>query len=229
MWKELSRLAWGGILLASLAGAPALALGPIDGEVGAVWWANDFDAETGDLDDSADGDAPGFRGELWFKKYGLRAAMYSSDTDDLNIDQDSSDYMSVDLMWKAFAPTENNYVAVGLGWEELDILDSDTSGVRLSAEGRIGILSVLHAYGHASYLPSMDDTSSSGFDGRFEDIDGLEYEVGISWKMAPFISMRAGYRETSFDFDFDPLEKSDPEVASSIESTGFLLGLGFHF
>ena len=77
----------------------------------------------------------------------------------------------------------------------------------------------------------MDDaTSSNPLGGRFEDIEGLEYEVGVSWKMFPFVSMRAGYRETTFDFtETNSAKSSDDELDGTIESKGFLLGLGFHF
>jgi hypothetical protein len=222
---------WGlGALIGILVGGPALALGPISGEVGAVWWANDFDS--GGV--SEDAGAPGLRAELWYNDYGVRAMHFSSDLDE--IDLDTSDYTSIDVMWKPFAPTENNFIAVGVGWEQVDFtnldLDDDTSGVRLSVEGRVGLIGMLYAYGHAAYLPSLDDTPSrslKAFDFEYQDMEGLEYELGVQFQPLPFMSIRAGYRETSVDFTLvDQL--LDVEVDSdTAESSGVLAGVGFHF
>ena len=89
----------------AFAAVPAVALGPIDGEVGAVWWANDFDSTGGASTLTADGDAPGFRAELWvYNKYGVRAGLYTSDLDDVNTE--NSDYMSVDLLWRPISSRE---------------------------------------------------------------------------------------------------------------------------
>lgn len=201
---------------------PAVALGPLDGEVGAVYWANDFDVNN----ISSDSGAPGFRGEIWMmKKYGVRAGMYSSEYDDFG--GGSSDYASVDLLWKPISPTENNFLAFGLGWQQTDLsdigFDGDTSGIRVAAEGRVGLGGLFHGYLQAAYIPELDTTAAAdGISGPFEDVESMEYELGVSWKAAPFVSVRAGYRETSVDFVQDG-------GGGTAESSGFLLGLGFHF
>jgi hypothetical protein len=182
---------------------PALALGPVDGEFGAVWWAHDVKAENAAGAGSADGDAPGFHAELWmFDKYGVRADQFSSEPDGAGA---SGDSMSVDLMWRPYSPAENTFVAVGLGWQTIDLqaagLDGDTSGARLAVEGRIGLLGQVYAYGHGAYSPHLDDAADSDpLNGEFEDVEGYEVEVGVAWRLAPFISMRAGYRANSLDF-----------------------------
>ena len=58
-------------------------------------------------------------------------------------------------------------------------------------------------------------------------MDGFEYELGVSWKPAPFVSVRGGYRENQLDYDrVDVLDISNSE---SSESSGCLLGVGVHF
>lgn len=184
--------------------APVAAVGPLDGEVGAFYWANTHEVATSAGSGSADGDAPGFRAELWmFDKYGVRAGQFTSDADELGTD--GADYTSVDLMWRALNPTPHNYVAFGLGWQTMELdsvgLDGDTSGVRVSAEGSFGLPGPFAAYGLASYLPALDDAPAvEPTDGTFEDVQGFEYELGFRWSVAPFVSVRAGYRVHSVDF-----------------------------
>jgi hypothetical protein len=213
----------------ALAVTPVLAVGPVDGEVNALYWMNDAEVETSAGSASADADAPGVRAELWlFERYGFRAAQFTSDVDELGFN-DSNDYTSIDLMWKAFAPTEHNFVAVGAGYEEMDLgllgLDGDTAGLRLTAEGRVGFVGALYGYAQAALLPSLDDTGSSVPTVEFQDMDAHEYELGISWKFAPFVSLRAGYRETSVDFTEN---NGITKFSGSSDSNGFVAGLGAH-
>ncbi len=232
----MKRNAFGLFFLCAPGGAPALAVGPIDGEVGAVWWANEFQSTGGSTAISGDGDAPGYRAELWlFKKYGVRAGQFSSDLGDLSMD--NADYLSVDVMWKVFSPTENNYFAVGAGWQDMDLasvgLDGNTSGARLTADGRVAAAGLVYFYGHASSLPSLDDADATiAADGTFEDLSGFETEVGVSVKLAPFVSLRGGYRTQTVDFTrtgFVPLPGQPATVSGEVESDGFLAGLTFRF
>jgi hypothetical protein len=158
------RVAVGLFSLLLFVAMPAQALGPVDGEVSAVWWNNEYAVDEGGLGASEDAAAPGFLAELWlFNRYGLRAGVYSSDLDDVGLD--SSDYMSVDLLWRAFSPTENSFFALGAGWTEMDLstigLDGDTSGARLTAEGRVGIIALLYLYGQGAYMPALDDAPAT--------------------------------------------------------------------
>lgn len=220
-------------VLLGAATVPSWAIGPIDGELGAVYWANDFDSQGGLASlTSQEANAPGFRAELWlFKRYGVRAGMYTSDLDDVGMD--SSEYMSVDLLWKAFAPAKNNFFALGAGWQEMDLagigLDRETAGARLSVEARLSA-GFVYFYGQGSYLPSMDEAdSTTGVDGRFVDLSGHEYEVGVSWKIAPFLSLRTGFRSHSMDFVRTDFDLSGTEVDGEAESTGYLAGLTVRF
>ena len=219
------------IVVCALAATPALAVGPVDGEVNALYWMNEAEVSTSGGNASADADAPGVRAELWlFERYGFRAAQFTSDVDEIGF-SDSNDYMSIDLMWKAFAPTEHNFVAVGAGYEEMDLgllgLNGDTSGMRLTAEGRVGFVGAVYGYAQAAYLPQLDDANSVVAGLTFEEMEGLEYELGVQWKMLPFMSMRAGYRANNVDYKL--VDGLGGEESDTVESTGFLAGLGFHF
>lgn len=218
------------VLLGCLLSIPATAAGPVSGEVGAMWWQNDFES-TGATGVDSDAGAPGFRAELWmFKRYGLRAGRYSSDLDDIGAD--ASDYTSFDFMWRAYSATENSYLAIGLGWQEMALesigLVGDTSGARVNVEGRLGLGGVVYLYAQGSYLPDLDDASSNSLGGgTFSDLSGLEYDAGVSWKFAPFVVLRAGYRAQSVDFTYSPVV--GPSGGGEAESRGFHLGLGVRF
>jgi hypothetical protein len=206
-------------------------MGPVDGEVGAAWWANSFSSSNhGTSNISSDAGAPGYRAELWFlKRYGVRAERYSSDLDDFDVS--TSDSTSIDVMWRAYSPSENNFFALGVGWQEIDLgtigLVGDTSGLRLALEGRIALGGLFYLYGQGYYLPSLDDSEAADPAlGHFEDMDGHVLEAGVSWKMAPFVSMRGGYRLQNVNFTRAEL---DAEYDGEAESSGFLLGLSVRF
>lgn len=206
------------IALALFSGSVALALGPVDGEVGAVWWAHDLDTSSQASSSSTDAGAPGFRAELWMMdRYGLRAEQFSSNPDGTSASDAST---NLDVMWRAFSPAENSFLAMGVGWQTMELdsvgLDGDTSGARLTMDGRVGLMNLVYAYGHGTYLPSLDDAPATDpAAGTFEDMKGYEYELGVAWKMAPFISARAGYRMASLDFTQTGVSSSptvDPEL-----------------
>jgi hypothetical protein len=193
-------------LLCGLLCVPALAAGPIDGEVSAVWWANDFTMDSESANTSSDAGAPGLRAELWMlNRYGVRASQFGSEPDGT----DSADYTSVDVMWRALSPTENNFVAVGLGWQQMDLpgLDESTSGARVTVEGRVSLMGMLYGYGHGTYLPSLSDATPANPDlGRFSDLDAYEYELGVAWNAFPFMDVHAGYRVNNLSFTQAPAE-----------------------
>jgi hypothetical protein len=184
----------------ALSGGSILAVKPVDGEVGAFWWANDYESPSG----STDADAAGLRGELWvFDRFGVQAMQSGSDVG--GSEEDSAGYTSVDAMWRALAFSKNNFLAVGLGWQRLDLapvgMDDSTSGARLALQGRVSLLDYVYAYGHGAYSPALQDVpASSAASGSFEDLDGLEYELGVAWNVGPFVSLRAGYRANRIDF-----------------------------
>lgn len=195
------------VLVVSTTGA--MALGPVDVEVGAYWWENDLDF----AQDSSGAGAPGFRAELWLaNRWGLRGSSFKSDPDE----GDEVDYRSVDLLARLISPTENSYLAVGAGWETIDTGAGDTSGVRLAAEGRVGIVGVVYAYGQAAYFPDLDDVANA------EDLKGKEFEVGLGVNPVPFLHLRGGYRKTEIDYTAG----GDDD---SFSSDGFYAGVALKF
>jgi hypothetical protein len=192
-----------GLTLAALCCAPALAAGPVHGEFGTVWWSNDVDKEIGAGSSTSDGSAPGFRAELWLiERYGVKASQYTSDTD-LAGSNDAA-YTSVDVLWRPFALTKNNYMAVGVGWQQADLGDvgvgnGETSGPRVSFEGGVGIIDAVFGYGNASWAPELQDsTDTSG--GQLNDLSAYEVEMGVGWKLLPWITFKGGYRVSTVDF-----------------------------
>ena len=198
---------------------PLIAAGPIDGEVSAIWWANDIDTKSEAGATSADAGAPGLRAELrMFERYGLRADQSRSDADGAG-----ADYTNVDFMWRALAPSENNFVAVGLGWQRMDIdgFASDISGVRVSVGGRVELPAGLYAYGHGSYLPSLQDADSENpVLGEFKDLDAHEYELGVAWEATPVIRVHAGYRVNRLSFTQDGIPASGGGAAQLTPEAG---------
>ncbi len=224
------------LLLLAAAVSPAFAIGPVDGEFGAAWWANDFTVSEGGSQASADGDAPGYRVELWlFQRFGLHAEAYSSDLD--SVGAGSSDYRNVDLLWRAFSPTDNNFLAIGAGWQQMDLatigLDGDTQGVRALLEGRVGLVGPVYAFGLGSYLPALDDTTATNPAlGAFRDMTGYELDAGVAVTILPFVSLRAGYRTQAIEYTrsgYVPLPGEPASVKGEVDSSGYVAGLSFRF
>jgi len=214
-------------LLCLFAGTPALAAGPIDGEVAVVWWANEFSTDTDTAAASSDAEALGLTAQMWVKKrYGLRASQFGSNPDGSS----GADYTSVDLLWKALAPSENNFVALGLGWQQMDMqgLDDSTSGARVIVEGRVGLGGSVFAYGHGSYLPSMSDSDAVETSlGRYEDLDAYEYEVGVAWNALSFMDVHAGYRANNLSYSLAaPTTLGAPgQFSSNTPASGAISGI----
>ncbi len=201
----------------ALAAVPAWALGPVDGEAGLVYWKSTqtLDAEGASTD--FDGDAPGAHAEIWLPgRWGFRGAAWRS-----SVDSDGStgdlDYINAELSYKILKPTDNTFLAVGLGWQQVEFGDVDSGGVRASVHGRIGFLGFLYAYGQAGWAPSMSD-----FD-VFRDVSSKDVEVGVSYEPLPFLSLRAGYRIQRLDFSV-----AGPDNAQ-LETKGVFAGAGVHW
>lgn len=201
-------------LMASAGGGVVHAAGPLDGSVGLGWWANGFDANLGSGDVDA-GTLSGFAEVWWDQKWGIRGSRYESALEDAGID--TTDHLSIDFKRRFFSLTDNSFVALGAGWESIDLDAGGTSsGLRLTAEGRVGLGGVVSLYGHTSWLPELDDI------GARSNLEGREYEAGVSYDPAPFMSLRLGFRRFRLDYD----EGGSP---ASAESDGFILGAGFHW
>jgi len=193
----------------------ASALGLVDGELGTVWWANDFQANTSTGNYSAGG--YGIRGNLWIDNaWGFKGTMLQSDLTEIGLD--SNNHYSFDLQRRIFSLSDNSYIALGLGWEQLNLANDSSSGSRLQISGRIGLLGMAYLYGHSTWLPQLNNFAG------YQDVSGSEQEAGISITPFPFLSLRAGYRRFSLDFT-----NSSSGLGDSTETNGFILGAGIHW
>lgn len=198
-----------------LAHSNSFALGPVDGEVGIYWWANEFEADFSDGE--IDAGALGGRGEIWFdQKWGMGGQLYQSDLEEDNLDD--AEYLNIDFKRRIFSLTDNTFLALGLGWQDVSIENESSNGARVLLEGRVGLGGVVYLYGQTAWFPDLDDFSNRS------NVDGTEFEAGLSFDPLPFFSLRAGYRK--FKIDYTNNYNNNDESA---RSTGFVIGAGFHW
>jgi len=141
-----------GLCLGLLMGAPAQALGPIDGELGLTIWG------VGDYSNLAF-DAPmvGAYGELWLnERWGLRGSLYRINEE--AVVQASDEQTFIDLKYRLLSVSSNTFLALGLGWnQERFGAEGSLSAPRLMAEGRLDPLGFLRPYVEAGWTPSLGD------------------------------------------------------------------------
>ena len=210
----------------------SMAAGPVDGEVSIFYWDAEFARDSNLENVDTDAAQPGIQAQLWFvNKFGVRVALFSADLGELN--EDDAEYRSADIMWRLISPTDNTYIALGAGWEDTQFTDAgttlttvETSGIRVSADARIGFVGVLQAFGRYTALLDLDDFTDSGGD-LFRDMDGTEFEVGLIYDVAPFVDIRAGFRSVSFDFTREPLVGTP--YTAEVTTDGFFVAAGVHF
>lgn len=190
------------------------ALGPIDGEVTINWWESNL---------SNDNLAPGvgershfFRAQNWWDNtWGLRGDIHFNGSDVLDFGNASR--YNVDLQRRIFSLTDNTFLAAGLGWENLDLAGQSASdGLRLSLDASFGLVGVATLYGHSIWMPKLGSAAD------FSEVSGLEIEAGVVFNPFPFISVRAGYRR--FTLDYNLLGERSNTV-----SQGLVIGTGIHW
>ncbi|MDH3689927.1 MAG: hypothetical protein OEU36_10665 [Gammaproteobacteria bacterium] len=198
-----------------LTSAAAHALETVDGEIGLTLWPNEFRTNALGVGHS-DGALSSFGQAWWSQKWGIRGGMYRSDLDDLEIED--AQYLNFDVERRLFSPADDTFFAIGLGVEDIDLGQGlDSRGARFTLDGRAALFGRLSLYGQAAWYPSMEDVSG------FDDIEGREFQAGISYDPAPFFSLRAGFKTIRLDFtDGDGLNNSS-------ESKGFHLGGGLRW
>jgi hypothetical protein len=193
---------------------PAARATGFTGEAVIAWWANEVevDADAG----SFDAGALGGHVDVWFGAWGARVSVFDSELD--NVTNRDANFFSLDIKRRLLSVTDNNFLAVGLGWEDIDLaLGDSTSGVRLLAEGQFAPLPFLHLYGQFAWMPELSDA------GGRTDLDGTEWEVGASFTPFPFLTLRGGWRQ--FDLDF----RRGEDGKGSSSSAGPVLGAGVHW
>ncbi len=186
----------------------ARAAGPLDVEVGLTWWSHDV--EVNGVGSSSADDTGAYAEVWWNEGWGLAADYFNSDPDEGAFDE-ASDF-SVDVKRRVLSPTENNFLAVGAGWQDIDIgSGASTDGPRFLVEGRGGV-GIMFAYGQIAWMPDLGDA------GVFRDVEGTETQVGVSLTPFPFLNLRLGYRVMDIDFR-----------GGSRKADGYLLGGAVHF
>lgn len=208
---------WGLVVLIFGMVPPALSDEPaIDGNVNLAWWSNNFSATA--IDPSFDAGTVGGEAEVWWQhRWGLKGSLFKSDIVESN-SQDGPDFLSIDIKRRVVSASKNNFLALGLGWESIDLGGGgDTQGPRLVVQGSLGLTPVLSVYGHTAWLPALEESQ------RMSDPDGFELEAGIKVKPFPFLSFRAGYRQ--FQLDFKSLEGAN----EASKSKGVIIGAGVDF
>ena len=215
------------VAVAALVPTPVAAAGPVDSSLTIFYWDSEFEMEggTGLVEDSAGN--WGLDGSLWIhEKFGIAAAFYRTDLDDLPGATDDTDDVSLDFKYKLFSPTDKNFIAIGVGWQEAGLTITsalgDTSGPRLVGEAGVGFKQV-NAYGRIAYMPFMDDIDPS-VGPTLEDVEAVEFEVGVQWRVAPFLHFRLAWHSIEFDME---AQGSGAEVTTT--SDGLVLGVGVHF
>lgn len=203
-------------LFVASAVTPVHALGPVDGELIAALWNNDFESDI--ANGEADFGSLALSGELWLgDNWGIRAARYESDLEGSEFDNQKR--TQVELRRRLVSFSDNNFFALGVGAEKIDLVNGEsTSGLRLSAEARLAVTPITYFYGRGAYLPAMDDA------GNFKDITGSEIEVGLSFTPLPFVSLKLGY--LTLDLDYTDASSG---AGSGTKSDGFLIGAGIHW
>lgn len=188
----------------------------VDGSAYLSWWSNNFSANA--LDASFDAGTVGAEGEVWWaQKWGIKGSLYKSDVVESN-SREGPDFLSVDIKRRLISPTENNFLALGLGWQDVELGQGvDTQGYRLLLQGGLGLTPVLSIYGHTAWLPGMVESD------ELEDPKGLEFEAGIALKPFPFVSFRAGYR--TFKLDYVSVQGANEQS----KSKGVIIGAGVTF
>lgn len=126
---------------------------------------------------------------------------------------------TLDIKRRLLSSTENTYLAMGLGWNDVAISESESSsGMRFVAEGRVGIYGPAYLFGQAAYSPWMSNI------GNQIDPFGKELDLGLAVDPLPSMSFRAGYR----GYWLDSAESSD-ESSIRRQADGFYIGGGIHW
>ena len=80
-------------------------------------------------------------GKDWLNdKWSGKSSLYQSEKNSTRVGLDNTRHWSVDVTRRLLSGTENTYIAMGLGWDDITLAEGEsTSGMRLVAEGRVGV------------------------------------------------------------------------------------------
>ena len=149
-------------------------------------------------------------------KWGVRGSWFDSDLEGEAFSDQSR--LSLVLRRRLISVSDNNFIAVGGGFEHIELENGDSSdGLRVSLEGRFGLPGSVFLFGRAAWIPILEDA------GNFEDVSATEVDAGIHITPIPFVSLRLGYLKYELDYD----DVSSQSTGS--KTSGFYLGAGFHW
>jgi len=191
------------------------AVGPVDVELGALYWG----ASTDDGVANENSGAPGGFGSLWLKNsLGFGASRYDVSPEG-SLEGTDADFTTVDVRWRWLSASRNNFVAFGVGAERVALVDDATTAPRLSIEGRVSV-KIVYFFARGAYLPTLGSMSYEGV--PYDGDSGLELEGGLAVKPAPFIHIYAAYKSNKIDL-------TGPTGDVSLTSSGPAAGLVFSF
>ena len=219
-------LAVGACLLvaAGLSVGPASAIGPVDVEVGAMYWDADTELEVVNVGSGSESaSSPALFGNVWMKNaLGFGVSRYSASPEG-SLEGADTDYTAVDAKWRFMNATRNNFVAVGAGMEQVGFADDSSIAPRLLVEGRVSV-KMVYFYGNIAYLPSIGDMTIEGttVDGK----DGMEMEAGVGFRPIPLLSINLSYKANQMDLEGTGLSEG---LDVNVDNSGPMLGLVFTF
>ncbi len=211
--NALKMLRQAGLCLGLLMGAPAQALGPVDGELGlTVWGVGDYS------NSSFNTPLLGAYGELWLnERWGLRGSLYRINEE--TVIQASDEQTFIDLKYRLLSASSNTFLALGLGWDhERFGGEGSLSAPRLMAEGRLDPLGFLRPYVEAGWTPSLGDL------GARRNLSTVAVEAGLVLDPFPFVDLRLAWR-----YHITEYVGTVTGSKASESHYGVLVGAGFHW
>jgi hypothetical protein len=187
----------------------------VNGEATLLYWFSED--EVGSV--SANSDNAALRGELWFNdRWGFTGGLYQTDPSG---SLGGVDYFNIDGKFRVISATDNNWLAVGLGYQNIDAGIASTSGFRLTLDGHLSLMSILQGYARVAWMPDLDNltlgiTNLSGG-------SATEFDIGLMLHPVPLLGIWGGWR--TFDTDFDQSGGSSFDLTSN----GPYLGIGLDF
>lgn len=157
-------------------------------------------------------------GQSWMsEEWQGHSSLYK--TKSLDVGKIDSSQWSVDVTRRLLSAKKNTYLAMGLGWNDIEMVDGESSfGMRFIAKGRVGIYGPAYLFGQAALSPWMTSV------GQLVDPFGKELELGLAVNPLPSMSLRAGYR----GYWLDSAESySDPSLRG--QTDGFFIGGGLRW
>lgn len=155
-------------------------------------------------------------GELWSDNWGVSAKLLENSNDDVFGLPEDSEYFNFDVK-RRFGAKDKSNIELGLGWQEFSIDQQlQASGPKVSVSGRYNFSSAIQLYGETAYFPELAEQVSD------INASGFEIEAGVLYQPLPSLSLKAGYRKFSLDFE-------DPITENLGSSSGFLLGSDLSF